>query len=78
MKMFLTRMGMRSKIVVNGDTTQVDLPEGLTSGLLHAEKVVGGIPGVGRVQLSGADIVRHPLVKRIVDAYERIEPRRRP
>jgi len=73
MKMFLTRMGMSSRIVVNGDVTQVDLPEGMPSGLIHAQKVIRGIPGIAWVQLQKADIVRHPLVRRIVEAYEEAE-----
>jgi phosphate starvation-inducible PhoH-like protein len=75
MKMFLTRMGLSSKIVVNGDVTQVDLPSGQPSGLIHARKVIRGIPGIAWIQLEKADIVRHPLVKRIVEAYE-AEPER--
>ena len=70
MKMFLTRMGMNSKIVVNGDVTQVDLPDGHPSGLTHARRVVHGIRGIEWVKMQKADIVRHPLVKRIVEAYE--------
>ena len=73
MKMFLTRMGMSSRIVVNGDVTQVDLPEGMPSGLIHAQKIIRGIPGIAWVQLQKADIVRHPLVRRIVEAYEGAE-----
>lgn len=70
MKMFLTRMGMHSRIVVNGDITQIDLPPGQPSGLIHAQKIIRGIRGVGWVELRKVDIVRHPLVKRIVEAYE--------
>jgi phosphate starvation-inducible PhoH-like protein len=70
MKMFLTRMGMNSRIVVNGDVTQVDLPEGQLSGLIHAQRIIRGIPGIGWVELEKSDIVRHPLVRRIVEAYE--------
>jgi phosphate starvation-inducible PhoH-like protein len=70
MKMFLTRMGMSSRIVANGDITQVDLPEGQPSGLIHAQKILRDIPGIAWVHLSKGDIVRHPIVKRIVDAYE--------
>jgi phosphate starvation-inducible PhoH-like protein len=73
MKMFLTRMGMNSRIVVNGDVTQVDLPEGQLSGLIHAQRIIRGIPGIGWAQLEKADIVRHPLVRRIVEAYEASE-----
>jgi phosphate starvation-inducible PhoH-like protein len=77
MKMFLTRMGMSSRIVVNGDVTQVDLPEGAPSGLIHAQGIIRGIPGIGWVQLQKADIVRHPLVRRIVEAYEEADAKPR-
>lgn len=70
MKMFLTRMGMSSRIVVNGDITQLDLPTGITSGLVHAHSVLRNIPGVAWIELEKMDIVRHPLVRRIVEAYE--------
>jgi phosphate starvation-inducible PhoH-like protein len=70
MKMFLTRMGMGSKIVVSGDVTQIDLPENAKSGLIDALERLKGIEGIASVALSTADIVRHPLVQRIVDAYE--------
>jgi phosphate starvation-inducible PhoH-like protein len=70
MKMFLTRMGMGSKIVVSGDVTQIDLPAGSRSGLIDALERLKGIEGIASVALSTADIVRHPLVQRIVDAYE--------
>lgn len=73
MKMFLTRMGMNSKIVVNGDVTQADLPEGQMSGLTHATGVIRDISGIGWVNLEKSDIVRHPLVRRIVEAYEKGE-----
>jgi phosphate starvation-inducible PhoH-like protein len=71
MKMFLTRLGHGSKMVISGDTTQIDLPPDRQSGLVDAARRLDGVPGCGRVQLGGADIVRHPLVQRIVDAYER-------
>ncbi|MBN2021703.1 MAG: PhoH family protein [Pirellulales bacterium] len=70
MKMFLTRMGNRSKIVVSGDTTQVDLPSGTRSGLVDGLARLRGIHGVAAVRLTGADIVRHPLVQQIVVAYD--------
>jgi phosphate starvation-inducible PhoH-like protein len=70
MKMFLTRLGMGSRVIVNGDVTQVDLPQGQLSGLLDAQRVVHDIRGVGWVKMKKGDIVRHPLVKRIVEAYE--------
>lgn len=70
MKMFLTRMGERSKMVVSGDATQQDLPRGITSGLKDALKRLGDIDGIGVVRLQASDIVRHRLVQRIVEAYE--------
>jgi phosphate starvation-inducible PhoH-like protein len=70
MKMFLTRMGRNSKIVVSGDMTQVDLPSHTQSGLSDAMRRLGGIEGIALVTLSGADIVRHRLVQDIVRAYE--------
>ena len=70
MKMFLTRMGHTSKIVVSGDTTQVDLPPKTQSGLIDAIRRLGDIKGVGYVKLTTADIVRHRLVQDIVEAYE--------
>ncbi len=73
MKMFLTRMGTGAKIVVSGDTTQVDLPPHARSGLIDGLRRLRGIRGFAAVQLTGADIVRHPLVQAIVDAYERTE-----
>ena len=70
MKMFLTRLGMGSKVIANGDVTQFDLPEDQLSGLVHAGSIVRDIPGIGWVELEKMDIVRHPLVKKIVEAYE--------
>jgi phosphate starvation-inducible PhoH-like protein len=70
MKMFLTRMGQNSRIVVTGDVTQVDLPSGVTSGLADAVERLKEVPGVGLVLLDKFDIVRHPLVHAIVNAYE--------
>jgi phosphate starvation-inducible PhoH-like protein len=75
MKMFLTRMGRGSKIVVSGDTTQVDLPPHTTSGLTDAIRRLQGIEGLGCVTLTNADIVRHRLVQEIVRAYEEGPPR---
>ncbi len=73
MKMFLTRMGFGSRAVVTGDITQTDLPPGQTPGFKHAMQVLSGIEGIRFVELTGADIVRHDLVQRIVEAYERFE-----
>lgn len=70
MKMFLTRMGERSKMVVSGDATQQDLPRGVTSGLNDAFRRIGKMKGIGVVRLQATDIVRHKLVQRIVEAYE--------
>ncbi|MFM9057914.1 MAG: PhoH family protein, partial [Planctomycetaceae bacterium] len=70
MKMFLTRLGHESKMVISGDTTQIDLPADRTSGLVDAMRRLEHVPGCGRVKLGGADIVRHALVQRIVEAYE--------
>lgn len=70
MMMFLTRMGNSSKIVVTGDATQTDLPDHVESGLLDALRRLQGVPGIATVHLTGEDIVRHPLVRRIVAAYD--------
>ncbi len=70
MKMFLTRVGFGSKAVVTGDTSQVDLPRGASSGLIDAEQVLRGVPGVAFTRFTSADVVRHPLVARIVEAYD--------
>src|SRR5688572_24359450 len=76
MKMFLTRMGRSSKIVVTGDITQIDLTPGKPSGLVEVKELLKGIPGISFSNLSRADIVRHPLVQRIVDVYEQKGRRR--
>jgi len=70
MKMFLTRMGFHSRMVVTGDITQTDLPSGVASGLVEAVSVLRGIEGIGIIELTGHDIVRHELVQRIVEAYD--------
>jgi phosphate starvation-inducible PhoH-like protein len=74
MKMFLTRMGQNARIVVTGDVTQVDLPPSTVSGLADAVERLKDVPGVGAVFLDKSDIVRHPLVQAIVNAYESAEP----
>jgi phosphate starvation-inducible protein PhoH and related proteins len=74
MKMFLTRIGFGSKAVITGDTSQIDLPKGATSGLVEAEQVLRGVAGVAFTRFTAADVVRHPLVARIVEAYERAQP----
>lgn len=76
MKMFLTRMGQDARIVVTGDVTQVDLPPDVPSGLADAIEKLKDVPGVGTAFLDRSDIVRHPLVQAIVDAYEAADPPR--
>ena len=71
MKMFLTRLGVDSQAVVTGDVTQVDLPEGQVSGLIDARRILDGIREIPFVEFSRVDVVRHPLVQRIVEAYDR-------
>ena len=71
MKMFLTRLGEGSRMAVTGDVTQIDLPRGVMSGLVEAERVLRGVEGVGFSRFTSADVVRHPLVARIIEAYER-------
>src|SRR3954471_3370762 len=71
MMMFLTRLGEDSRMVVTGDITQIDLPRSKSSGLLQVSRILGGIPGIEFHHFSGADVVRHPLVLKIIDAYER-------
>ena len=70
MKMFLTRIGFGAKAVVTGDVSQIDLPKGQLSGLIDAERVLKGVKGIAFTRFSSADVVRHPLVARIVDAYD--------
>ena len=71
MRMVLTRLGERSRMVVTGDVTQVDLPSGQLSGLVEASEVLDGVEGVAVCRLTAADVVRHPLVQRVVEAYAR-------
>ncbi len=71
MKMFLTRMGENAKVFITGDITQIDLPRRSTSGLVHALKILDDIPEISIVRLSGEDVVRSPLVRKIVQAYEK-------
>ena len=73
MKMVLTRMGFGSSLVINGDLTQIDLPKNIKSGLSHAIEVVQGTEGIGFTTFSSTDVVRHPLVKKIIDAYKIFE-----
>lgn len=73
MKMFLTRMGYGSKAIVTGDITQIDLPKGRSSGLITVSRILRNVKGISFVQFSKSDVVRHPLVQRIIEAYERDE-----
>lgn len=73
MKMFLTRMGYNSKVVITGDITQIDLPKGKASGLIEASKVLKKVKGIEFVYFTDVDVVRHELVKRIINAYNKYE-----
>ena len=73
MKMFLTRLGQNGKMIITGDTTQIDLPRTVQSGLLQALRILRGVNGIGMIEYEKKDIVRHPLVQRIVEAYEKRE-----
>ncbi len=73
MKMFLTRLGFGSKVVITGDITQIDLPTDKQSGLIEATKILRNVEGVGFAHLTTKDVVRHPLVQKIVDAYDQYE-----
>ena len=77
MKMFLTRLGFGSKIVITGDVTQIDLPADKVSGLREAMRVLNGVEDIAICRLSGADVVRHVIVQRIIKAYEEDEHRRK-
>ena len=72
MKMFLTRLGFSSKAVITGDVTQTDLPSGKISGLIQAKDILEEIKGIQFVYFSREDVVRHPLVQEIIDAYEKV------
>jgi len=73
MKMFLTRLGFSSKAVITGDVTQTDLPDGKISGLIEAQEILRGIKGIRFIYFSRDDVIRHPLVQEIIDAYDRSE-----
>ncbi|WLR56299.1 PhoH family protein [Mesobacillus subterraneus] len=73
MKMFLTRLGFGSKMIITGDTSQIDLPKGAKSGLVEADRILNGVSGISFVHLEQADVVRHPLVGRIIEAYGKNE-----
>ncbi len=77
MKMFLTRIGFGSKVVITGDTTQIDLPKSQKSGLIEAEQVLNNIRGIAFTHFKRDDVVRHPLVQKIVDAYEKFSANQR-
>ena len=77
MKMFLTRLGFGSKVVITGDVTQIDLPEGKPSGLKEAMKVLDGVEGVGICRLTQNDVVRHIMVQRIIEAYAKFEEKKK-
>jgi phosphate starvation-inducible PhoH-like protein len=71
MKMFLTRIGFGSRAVITGDVTQIDLARGHKSGLIEAERILKDVRGIAFTRFTSADVVRHPLVQKIIDAYER-------
>ena len=73
MKMFLTRIGFGSTAIITGDITQIDLPKNLPSGLIHASRVLEGVDGISTTKFTSKDVVRHPLVQRIVEAYDKFE-----
>ena len=73
MKMFLTRLGINSKCVITGDITQIDLPKKKDSGLVSSFYILSGIPGISFIELTDQDVVRHPLVKEIINAYEKYD-----
>jgi phosphate starvation-inducible protein PhoH and related proteins len=73
MKMFLTRLGFGSKMIITGDTSQIDLPKGAKSGLVEAEKILTNVSGISFIHLEQADVVRHPLVGKIIEAYGKNE-----
>jgi phosphate starvation-inducible PhoH-like protein len=76
MKMFLTRLGFGAKAVVTGDISQIDLPKGTVSGLIHADNVLRDVKGIATTRFTSADVVRHPLVARIVEAYDAADQKR--
>jgi phosphate starvation-inducible PhoH-like protein len=75
--MFLTRLGIHAKMIVTGDRTQIDLPSKTQSGLIHAMSILEDVKGIARIEFAREDIVRHKLVKRIVDAYEKHQQKER-
>ena len=75
MKMFLTRLGLQSKMIITGDVTQIDLPRGVMSGLHRAMSILKGVKGIRFVYMSALDVVRHPVVQRIIERYDENEKR---
>ncbi|HSF92468.1 MAG TPA: PhoH family protein, partial [Paracoccaceae bacterium] len=71
MKMFLTRLGEGSRMAITGDMSQIDLPRGLMSGLVEAERVLRNVDGIGFTRFTAVDVVRHPMVAKIIQAYDR-------
>lgn len=76
-KMFLTRLGMNAKMIVTGDVTQIDLPPSTTSGLIQAMQILKGVGGIGKIEFTKKDIVRHKLVQRIVEAYDKFDDKQK-
>ena len=76
-KMFLTRLGMNAKMIVTGDVTQIELPPSTTSGLIQAMQILKGVNGIGKIEFTKKDIVRHKLVQRIVEAYDKFDDKRK-
>lgn len=71
MKMFITRLGFGSKMIINGDITQIDLPRGTKSGLIHATNVLRNVDAIGQIQFGADDVIRHPLVSEVINAYDK-------
>ena len=76
-KMFLTRLGMNAKMIVTGDITQIDLPSTATSGLVQAMQILNKVNGIGKIEFNKKDIVRHKLVQRIVEAYDKFDDKKK-
>src|SRR5690625_6890704 len=70
MKMFITLLCFGSKMIINGDVTQIDLPRGTASGLIHGQRTLNNVDGIGMVNFSSEDVIRHPLVSKVINAYE--------
>jgi phosphate starvation-inducible PhoH-like protein len=76
-KMFLTRLGVGARMIVTGDMSQIDLPHNVTSGLVQSQRILRGIPGIAMIEFDKRDIVRHRLVQRIVEAYDKFDASRK-